>query len=236
VTDHAYVGNELDLFASARQWKTYWAAEIRRFVRGHVLEVGAGIGTNTVLLCDPSRHRWTSLEPDAALAARLRERVDRAFGPGAVRTVVAAGDVFRPGTFDTVLYVDVLEHIEEDRAELERSAALLKPDGHLVVIAPAHQFLYSAFDRAIGHHRRYSRSDLLSLTPATLAVTRAVYLDSVGLAASLANRVALRQSLPTPAQIRTWDSVMVPASRVLDRLLGFSCGKSVCAIWTKVTA
>ena len=62
--------------------------------------------------------------------------------------------------FDTILYMDVFEHIEDDRAELERAAAQLAPDGHLIVLAPAHQWLFTPFDESIGHYRRYSRRTL----------------------------------------------------------------------------
>ena len=66
-----YAGSELELFEKARNWKAYWRAQIAGFVRGEVLEVGAGIGANTLTLADLEYDRWTCLEPDAALAARI---------------------------------------------------------------------------------------------------------------------------------------------------------------------
>jgi hypothetical protein len=59
------------------------------------------------------------------------------------------------------------------------------------------------------------------------------YLDSVGLAASLANRTLLRQSIPTARQIMIWDRLMVPMSRILDPLLGYRAGKSILAVWSR---
>ena len=61
-----------------------------------------------------------------------------------------------------------------------------------------------------------------------------MYLDSIGLLASLANRLLLNQSMPTAAQIKTWDSVLVPCSRVLDPFLFGAVGKSVLGIWRNV--
>jgi len=234
VTDYTYVGGELDRFAGARRWKAYWASQIEPFVRGEVLEVGAGIGTNTLTLCDPLRHRWTCLEPDPSLADRLRTAIASAPLGSATRvTVGTTRDLQSVPSFDSVLYIDVLEHIEDDREELRRASKLLRPGGHLIVLAPAHQFLYSAFDKAIGHYRRYSRRDLVGTAPSTVSVRRAVYLDAVGLAASLANRLALRQSLPTAAQIQFWDHMIVPVSRLLDPLLAFTLGKTVVVVWAK---
>ena len=100
--------------------------------------------------------------------------------------------------FDTILYVDVLEHIEDDRGELAGAAARLRTGGHVVVLAPAHQALYSPFDKAIGHFRRYSHRSLLAAAPSTLQPVAAYYLDAVGMAASLANRLLLRASMPSP--------------------------------------
>ena len=71
MSDFAYQGEELYLFGEAIRWKRYWMSRIREFLEGDVLEVGAGIGTNTLLLCDKRYRRWVCLEPDATLAARL---------------------------------------------------------------------------------------------------------------------------------------------------------------------
>ena len=78
----------------------------------------------------------------------------------------------RPQRFDAVLYIDVLEHIEDDRGELERATRLLREGGYLIVLSPAHQWLFSPFDEAIGHFRRYDRRSLGALQPAGTALRR----------------------------------------------------------------
>ena len=226
----------LELFAASQEWRAYCGTKIAPYIRGHVLEVGAGIGSNTRALCDPGRHRWICLEPHLSLAARLRETASAPDLTRVTSIVIGTTASLRPAPrFDTILYLDVLEHIDDDRAELERATALLRPGGHLIALVPAHPLLYSAFDRALGHYRRYSRNGLLALAPPTLAVRRAGYLDAVGLAASLANRIFLRRALPARWQVDVWDGLM-PVSRRIDRLLGFTCGKSVLAIWTRTHA
>ena len=228
-----YVGSELDLFALATNWKEYWVARIRPYLRGRVVEIGAGIGSNTVALASPADD-WTCVEPDARLVERLERRIAE-IGPR-VRVIRGTNaDIHDSDPFDCAIYIDVLEHIEDDRTELARTAALLRPGGRLIVLAPAHQFLFSPFDASIGHFRRYSRSTLLAAAPPGLAVERAFYLDSVGAIASAANRLALRQSMPTAGQLRFWDSVLIPASRVLDPMLGYHVGKSVVAVWTRTS-
>jgi 2-polyprenyl-3-methyl-5-hydroxy-6-metoxy-1,4-benzoquinol methylase len=229
-----YVGNELALFAEASRWKMYLSAQLRPFLGVEVLEVGAGIGATTGLLCSPAQQRWVALEPDSRLATLAVQRFSTDPAWRACQVRIGTLDVVPASEqFDSILYVDVLEHIEDDAGEVSRAAGHLKPGGHLVVLAPAHQSLFSPFDAAIGHFRRYSASSLKAVGPPGLTLTRLRYLDSVGLIASAANRLLLRQWMPSAAQIQTWDRLMVPISRAIDPLIGFTAGKSVLAVWRR---
>ena len=224
-----YAGSELELFEKARNWKAYWRSKIAGWVHGEVLEVGAGIGANTATLADLEFRRWTCLEPDAALAARI------VLPPGgrhesAVGTVA---DLPPAAKFDAILYIDVLEHIEDDRAEMARAAEHLKPGGALVVLAPAHPFLFTPFDAAIGHFRRYTRASLRAAAPANLRLEKIVYLDAAGLLASAGNRLLLQKSMPSEKQILAWDRLLVPLSQRIDPLFAGRLGKSVLGVWRR---
>ena len=226
-----YEGSELALFAEASHWKRYYARSLRPFTGPAVLEVGAGIGGTTQGLCAGPHLRWVCLEPDAVLAAQLHGRIRAGdLPPFCESRVGTLGSLPDGDRFDTVIYIDVLEHIERDREELEQAVDHLNPGGHLVILAPAHQWLWSRFDTAVGHHRRYSRTSLLELGPMGTRVVLARYLDSVGLLASLANRLILRNALPTARQIRVWDDYMVPCSRILDPVFGYNVGKTVVVV------
>jgi len=232
-----YRGGELGLFARASNWKDYVARTCAPFLRGHVLEVGAGLGASTHRLVYGEHVRaWTALEPDPELFAVLepaaRELALRSGLPVHARRGVLA-DLPKDPCFDAILYLDVLEHIADDRGELAGAALRLAPGGHLVVLAPAHGALFSAFDVQVGHHRRYDKRSLRALGPAGATLVALRYLDSVGLLASLANRVLLRRALPTAGQIAVWDGLMIPASRVLDRVSFGVLGKSILAVWTR---
>jgi SAM-dependent methyltransferase len=230
-----YVGTELELFAEAKQWKAYFARSIARWVQGDVLEVGAGIGTNTRELYGAGVKSWVCLEPDASLAAQARAAV-ASLPHAAVVVGTTESAAASLGRYDSVLYVDVLEHIDDDRAELARAAALLRDGGHLVVLCPAHQSLYSELDRAVGHFRRYDAESLRAAGPAELTLETVFYLDSVGMLASLANRALLKSSQPSLGQIKVWDRLMVPLSRLLDPCMGRRLGKSVIAVWRASTS
>ena len=107
----------------------------------------------------------------------------------------------------------------------------LAPGGSLIVLAPAHPALFSPFDQAVGHYRRYTGTTVARIAPAEVRLERLAYLDSVGIAVSLVNRLLLRRAIPTARQVRIWDRALVPLSTVLDPLLRFRLGKSVLAVW-----
>ena len=227
-----YAGSELELFAHATNWKAYVARHLAPYIAGRVLEVGAGIGSNIPQLTNPKVQDWLALEPDRKLAGEIANGLQQGTLPSNCRVLAGTiGDVPPQEQFDTILYIDVLEHIEDDRAEAAKAAGLLAPGGRVVVLAPAHQFLYSPFDRAIGHFRRYNLAGLKLLTPPGCRVARAFMLDSVGFFASLANRLILHSAMPTPAQIATWDRAIIPISRLLDPVTGFRFGKSAIIVW-----
>lgn len=233
MSDFKYVGSELDLFAAVWNWKAYWSRQLQSYLTGDILEVGAGIGSNTRLLDPGGSGRWVCLEPDPELAGQLVENFGEMEARRKYETVCGTLESLAGRQFDTIVYIDVLEHIDNDREELNRAASHLRPGGCLIVLSPAHQRLYSPFDAAIGHFRRYNRRMLHAISPAGLRLERMRYLDCAGLILSTGNMLLLRQSMPTKAQLRFWDHWIVPISRVLDKLFLYSIGKTIIAVWRK---
>jgi SAM-dependent methyltransferase len=237
MSDYEYQGSELETFALATNWKAYFRSRIQQYIGEAVVEVGAGFGGTTRLLCaNGSRTvRWVCAEPDSRMVEQLREAIRSGCLPSICQAITGGlREIPRGDGFDTILYIDVLEHIEDDAAEMRAAAGHLKAGGMLVILAPAHQWLFTRFDDAVGHYRRYTRKMLASLAPSSLRQERLEYLDSVGLLASLGNRILLKHSMPTSGQITLWDKVMIPCSRVLDPVLLRSLGKSVLGVWRKV--
>lgn len=229
-----YIGNELELFKHAHNWKKYYAGFIRNLLKGDVLEVGAGIGETTHSLCDGSQKSWLCVEPDGQLVAEIIKKKESGYIPGFIEVLTDTIDgIDAERKFDAIIYIDVIEHIEHDAEELKKAAARLKPGGHLIVLVPAHNYLFSEFDKSIGHFRRYNKKMLAAAAPATLVRKDLRYLDSVGWFASLANKWFLKQQYPELKQIKFWDNVMVPISKITDRILFFSAGKTVVGIWQK---
>lgn len=225
-----YAGKELGLFAHALNWKAYFGKKLAPLIKGDVLEIGAGIGETTRALqagAGVSWVTWTCVEPDPALAGQIAKHIKPE--PGVIVGTLAQVPTGRK--FDAILYVDVLEHIEDDAGELALAAKYLKPGGRIVCLSPAYMFLYSDFDKVIHHFRRYTAGQYKVVTPASLVLEKTFYLDCLGCALSMGNRFVSKQSMPKKNQILFWDRVVIPISRVLDVVVFRSFGRSVVGVW-----
>ncbi|MDM9383277.1 class I SAM-dependent methyltransferase [Chlorogloeopsis sp. ULAP01] len=229
-----YIGTELEIFAHATNWKNYYASIIHPYLSGKVLEVGAGMGMTTKVLCQANCKKWICLEPDSLLLAKIKQLIEVNELPSFCEAKVGTLSELHETSLDTIIYIDVLEHIENDYNELKNSLQSLKNGGKLVVLSPAHQWLYSPFDQKIGHHRRYTKKSLSSIVPKGFRCIKLSYIDSVGMLASIANKILLKSADPSLKQILFWDRVLVPLSKMIDPLLFFSTGKSVIGIWEKI--
>lgn len=239
VADHRahipYESPDLALFAKAANWKAYWSGAIRPFIGVRVIEVGAGLGYSTEHMCRGHEHEWCCLDPDPTHVAYLNKRiVDGELPPICKAERGTLADLPIRSGIDTIIYADVLEHIEDDESEMRVAAAHLKTDGHVIVISPAFQFLFSPFDSAVGHYRRYEKHDAKRLTVSGLALHRMFYLDSIGFFLSLMNRLLMRAQMPTAGQIAFWDGMVIPLSKLADHALKSAFGRSIVMIWRKI--
>lgn len=230
-----YIGNELELFKNAHNWKNYYAGFIKKYLVKDVMEVGAGIGETTHSLCDGTQQSWLCVEPDAELTKEIALKKESGYLPSFIEIVTDTLEgVAAHRKFDAIIYIDVIEHIEKDSSELEKASSFLKPGGHLIVLVPAHNYLFSEFDKSIGHYRRYNKKMLAEAAPKELKQIDLRYLDSVGLFASLANKWFLKQEYPELKQIKFWDNYIIPVSKITDALSFYGIGKTVIGVWKKL--
>lgn len=232
--DSKYIGDELTIFRDAVNWKKYWYNSISEFISGDVLEVGAGIGVNTNLILQNHKNikSIVSIEPDKSLADQVLNNLK-----GNTSKVTVLNQYLEnlpvENKFDTIIYIDVIEHIQDDSKELSKAKLHLKDGGVLIILVPAYNFLFSPFDKAVGHFRRYNKDMLIKSVPEDLSQLKLFYLDSLGVCASLVNKLILKQSYPKKEQILKYDRMVVPMSKVMDILIGHSFGKSLVGIWEK---
>lgn len=129
-----------------------------------ILDLGAGTGHTTRQLGRRGRVVAVDRSPLALRLAAASGRGVRPAGPGAQlpRPLCADGArlPLRDGVVDALCAFDVLEHLDDDRAALAEIARVLRPQGLALISVPAHAWLWSAHDEALGHRRRYRRKIL----------------------------------------------------------------------------
>jgi SAM-dependent methyltransferase len=214
-----YAGHDLEVLAGMTHYYAWIADYFAPFARGATVEYGAGNGNFSAHL----RPRAASLdlvEPSPRLAPSLRERFRGdavvAVHETTIETHVAAAPA---GAYDTVVLVNMLEHIADDAGALRELFRVLKPGGALLLFVPALPFLFSRLDSFYGHFRRYRRDALARLVAdAGFEVGQARYLDMLGvvpwwLLNTLGGAVTFN-----PALVRLYDRVGVPLTRAIERL------------------
>lgn len=231
-TGSEYIGEELELFELAVRWKKYFGAHFKPYIKGAVAEVGSGRGANVPYLLNAAVSNYLCIEPDSRLVSTTLDKI----ASGSLPKICQVKQGFLEPiqiAYDTILYIDVLEHINNDRQELEKAANALRPGGFLCILVPANPKDFSAFDKAVGHYRRYSKKQLLALIPPSLEVHWCRYLDAFGAVASKVNQLFLKQSKPTIKQVKFWDQYLVPFSRIIDKPTGYNRGKSLLLVAQK---
>jgi SAM-dependent methyltransferase len=201
---------------------------LRRWIGRRVLEIGSGIGNLSTFLVD--REQLVLTDTREEYLDRLRQRF--AGHPNiAVASLNLPNDVGALGgqRFDTAICLNVLEHVDDDISSLVAMRGLLAPSGRLVLLVPALPALYGTIDRALGHHRRYTRAGLRDLLRAT--GFRSLHLEYFNLAGVpgwwFAGRVLRRQTIPA-GSLQLYDA-LVPLFR-LERLIPWRVGQSLIAI------
>ncbi|MCA1616275.1 MAG: class I SAM-dependent methyltransferase [Acidobacteria bacterium] len=223
-----YFGRDLEAMSFAVNYHRWILDEFRAFIGRTVVEVGAGTGNFTSLLLTTRPSLHFALEPAANVFARLAEKFAGVPNVRALRGTLAdlSGEV--AGGADTVLYVNVLEHIEDDRRELERARATLRPGGHLCVFVPALPWLYGTADAAFGHHRRYTRGGLERLVAsAGFRVVRLRHFDLAGILPWFVLFRVLKRPSITAGQAKWYDRLVVPALRRLESAVAPPTGKNL---------
>jgi len=197
---------------------------IRPYLGERVLEIGAGHGELTERLVQGRFVTATDLSKRCV--EELQARYAGMANVDVRHADIAALDDDR--RYDSVVLINVLEHIPDDLAALKDLRALLKPGGRLIVFSPAFEGLYSDFDRKVGHHRRYRRSQLVTVADrAGLRLVEARYVNSVGAFAWWLFARRLHQTPTEGWSVRLYDKAVVPALRDFEERHPPSFGQSV---------
>ena len=208
---------------------------IARHLRGDVLELGAGVGhiSRELAMRVPS---VTSLEPVAEIAGQLRANCAECLNIQVVEDTLSGFFTATQGLrrFDTAVLINVLEHLEDDVGELALVYRLLKPDGRLIIIVPAHRWLYSKVDRLTGHFRRYSKPSLSqAVRTSGFEITILHNFETVGLLPYLLIYRLARSTSVDGRFGEVFSRVVLPLSALLYRVTrGHLIGKNLICVAT----
>jgi|TARA_B100001093_G_scaffold256108_1_gene244929 2-polyprenyl-3-methyl-5-hydroxy-6-metoxy-1,4-benzoquinol methylase len=224
-----YPGKELENFDKARVWRFYIYKQIKKYIKTSILEVGAGIGSFTSNYMHLSKN-ITLTEIDKNNYFSIKKKfINKKFIIQNVETKKLKKK------YDTIMYLNVLEHIKEDKKELEIAKNKLKKNGFLIVLVPAHNKLYSKFDKAVGHHKRYDLNFFKKFQPKGTKLEKLYFLDFMGYFLYYINKIFFKnETYPSAFKIFLWDKIFTPITMVLDRLLLYKFGKNILFVLKKI--
>lgn len=222
-----YEGRDLEAMFSAPNYCAWILSQFEPYLGNTVAEVGAGSGNFSSQLITKIDGTLIAVEPSEQMFPLLKEHF-----AGNTRVICEPyffADVASKyaGTLDTIIYVNVLEHVENDRQEIVQAYDALKPGDHLCVFVPALPFLFSDFDASVGHRRRYSKQELVARMRETgFEIVKLRYFDIAGILPWLLFMKLLRWSI-TPGRAGLYDRLVVPIMRKIESLIPPPIGKNL---------
>jgi SAM-dependent methyltransferase len=218
----AYTGTEnLEIMTEAVNYNRFLLSLIRSNAKpgDRTADIGAGIGTFALALAAEGLD-VTCIEPDPRQSRVIAE---------AGLPVLAAAEELPDASLDYIYSLNVLEHIDDDRAAAKTWVRKLKPGGRMLIYVPAFQVLFSSLDRLVEHRRRYRRDTLTDvMRSAGLRVDRVRYADSAGFFATLAFKAIGNDSGTINRRaLMMFDRYAFPLGRIADRGLDRIVGKNV---------
>ena len=227
--DGRYIGRDLEVLAGLPRYYNWIFQTFHPYLFGAGIEFGPGLGTNSALM----RSELSNLdlvEPSPSLVKSLRLRF--AGDPG-VQIFEADVESFVSSEpqrhYDTIILVNVLEHLQDDLTVVDAFYRMLRPRGHLLLFVPALPMLFSRIDEYYGHKRRYTVPQLTQLAVrAGFEVPLACYFDVLGVIPwYLLNKIGGNIHF-NPFLTSMYDAVGVPLTRWIEGYIRPPFGKNIC--------
>jgi len=232
-TQKQYAADDLETMSEAKRYQAHVFELLRPHIGVSVLEVGCGIGTTSLRLAEIAE-RLVCIEPNLNCVSRARAALDG--NPKITLRICHLEECNRDELvqqrFDTIVCVNVLEHIEDDIRALRLFRELVAPTGGRVLIfVPAVQAAYGPLDAALGHHRRYSKPTLRrAFEAAGLELETLRYTNPIGLLGWMYNAHVSKTTEHTSGQVRLFERLVAPWALPLDRAVPPPIGLSLFAV------
>jgi len=227
--NNQYSGWELKYFDKAKNFRDYQFSLIKKFIKYKVVEVGPGNGfhiksylklASTINLFEPTKKNFLYLKKKFLKNSKIK----------------FYNQIFKlkENKYDTIIYLDVLEHIKNSKEELIKAFKSLKKNGHLIINVPAFQHLYSDFDKDVGHYKRYQKKDFEDLIKMLRPQqSLKLYYDSLGYILSLLSKILIKNYKKNfDKKIKIWNYLII-ISKIIDKITLNTFGKSLLIIIKK---
>ena len=233
-----YIGKDLEAMSFAVNYHRWIFEEISAYLGKNIIEVGAGIGSFSQMLleCDPDT--LSLVEPSG-----MYEQLAVAFAENGRRTSVGiynsifaevADEIVSEKAPDSIIYINVLEHVEDDRHELKLIHQALRDGGKCILFVPALQALYGNFDKKLGHFRRYGKCELeQKCAEAGFTILRSTYFDFAGVLPWFVKYRVLRSEDLGGGAVEAYDRLVVPIFKRIESMVKVPIGKNILLIAEK---
>jgi hypothetical protein len=241
--DLKYPGRELEAMAEASNYHRWIIRVFEPYLGQHIVEVGAGLASfselilkyhrcKTLSLVEPSAEMYQQLIINAPLLASSTD--DTCIDTYQSTFVAAATLISSKQAPDSIIHVNVLEHIVDDELELTTVRQTLIAGGRVFLFVPALPWLYGAFDERVGHVRRYTKRRLEEkLQRIGYKVVLSSYFDAMGIAPWWLKYCLLRSVTMEPASVKFYDRFIVPAVSRMESVIHPPLGKNVIVVAEK---
>jgi SAM-dependent methyltransferase len=222
--------------SDANRYYEWTLSRIQPFLGKNILDIGSGYGIHLAPII-PQVEKLTSIDLSAESVEFLARRFAAYGGYRAVQADFGLNPLpawMVEASFDTILCLNVLEHIEDDLAALRQMRAILHANrGTVVLQIPAHPGLYGSMDRQAGHFRRYRKVEIgEKLEKAGFTVLRLEYFNRLSALFWWINGRVLNKALDSGgvnSQIQIYDRYLVPILKPLESALPLPFGQSILA-------
>ena len=233
-----YAGKDLEAMSFAVNYHRWIFEEIAPFLGRNIIEVGAGIGSFSEMLLESDPDTLALVEPSAMYGQLVGtfSRNGHRTEIGTYNSIFAevADKIVSKNRPDSIIYINVLEHIEDDRHELSLIHKALTEGGKCILFVPALQALYGNFDRKLGHYRRYGKPELESkCVEAGFKILKSTYFDFAGVLPWFVKYRLMKSEDIGGGAVELYDRLVVPVFKRIEAVVRVPIGKNILLIGEK---
>ena len=228
----------LEAIRDADQFNRWMYDQVAPWMQGEILEIGSGIGNlSEYFIRDKAKITLSDIREN--YCSLLESRFPEYVANNLVRKIDLVAPNFNKRfpeyleKFDSAFALNVVEHIEEDQLALQNLFSILKPGGKLMILVPAHPFLYNRIDTSLQHYKRYTNKKLEEIiSTAGIKINRTYGFNAMGMPAWWLSGVLFRSSQIKNDQMNLYNK-LIPIAKLIDKLVFNKFGLSVITLATK---